>query len=284
MPGIAGQPVTGRRRVGGGDINEAYVATLGDGTEVFVKTRADAAPGEYAAEAAGLAWLAEAGARTPRVIEATDTHLALDLLPEDRLTPEGEEDLGRMLATVHRTPTPGWGQILFSSTFEDRGCAETRSDPVGGWRVGRLFLPDVAAASWAEFYAEARIRPLARSTGIRAAEAVADRMAELVGPDEPPARLHGDLWSGNVLPSGGLAHLIDPAAYAGHREVDLAMLSLFGAPSPRTLAAYAEVAPLAEGHEDRVALYQLFPLLVHAELFGGSYVAAAERAARRYAG
>jgi len=81
----------------------------------------------------------------------------------------------------------------------------------------------------------------------------------------------------------GRAWLIDPSAYGGHREVDLAMLALFGSPS-RTIAAYEEVAPLADGWRERVGLYQLLPLLVHAALFGGSYAQAAERTARRYAG
>jgi fructosamine-3-kinase len=111
---------------------------------------------------------------------------------------------------------------------------------------------------------------------------VCDRLPELAGPAEPPARLHGDLWSGNVLASGGTPYLIDPAAYGGHREVDLAMLALFGTPSPRTRAAYEEVAPLADGHGERVGLWQLFPLLVHAVLFGGGYAASVERTARRY--
>jgi fructosamine-3-kinase len=78
----------------------------------------------------------------------------------------------------------------------------------------------------------------------------------------------------------GRPWLIDPAAYGGHREIDLAMLALFGAPSPRTLAAYEEVHPLAAGHRERMPLWQLFPLLVHAVLFGGSYGAAAVRAAQ----
>ncbi len=108
-------------------------------------------------------------------------------------------------------------------------------------------------------------------------------MADLAGPSEPPARLHGDLWAGNVLWSGRGPYLIDPIAYGGHREVDLAMLRLFGAPGPRFLEAYESITPLAPGHEDRVQLYQLFPLLVHAVLFGGSYGTSAERAARRYA-
>jgi len=111
---------------------------------------------------------------------------------------------------------------------------------------------------------------------------VIERLPELAGPPEPPARLHGDLWRGNVLAAAGdgRPRLIDPAAYGGHREIDLAMLSLFGAPSPRTLAAHAEVHPLAAGRREREPLWQLFPLLVHAVLVGGGYGAAAVRAAR----
>ena len=110
------------------------------------------------------------------------------------------------------------------------------------------------------------------------------RLTQLAGPPEPPARLHGDLWNGNVVwDHAGVGHLIDPAAYAGHRETDLAMLALFGLPQlPRVMEAYQEVAPLAEGWQDRVALHQLFPLLVHACLFGGSYGSRAGEAARRY--
>ena len=110
------------------------------------------------------------------------------------------------------------------------------------------------------------------------------RIAELAGPPETPSRIHGDLWSGNVLwGRDGRAWLIDPAAYGGHREVDLAMLRLFGSPGKTFLAAYEERHPLAPGHEERVELYQLFPLLVHAALFGGGYPASAERVARKYA-
>jgi len=120
--------------------------------------------------------------------------------------------------------------------------------------------------------------------GRAAVEAVMERLPALAGPPEPPARLHGDLWGGNVLAArDGSPWLIDPAAYGGHREVDLAMLRLFGAPPPRTLAAYAEVRPLAEGHEARVPLWQLLPLLVHAALFGGGYGAAVLRAAQQAA-
>jgi fructosamine-3-kinase len=117
-------------------------------------------------------------------------------------------------------------------------------------------------------------------------ERVIARLPELCGPPEPPARLHGDLWSGNVMTGpDGTPWLIDPSAYGGHREIDLAMLSLFGGRAGSGSAfgaAYDEVWPRADGHAERVALYQLLPLLVHAVLFGGGYGASARRAAERY--
>ena len=268
---IAGRPVTGARRVAGGDINDAWAGELEGGGAAFVKTRDGAAPDEYPAEAAGLAWLADGGARVPEVLDAAPGHLALGWLDEDRLDAAGEEELGRTLATLHASGAPAFG-----ATAHD-----------GPTRLGPLVLPNDPAPDWPAFYAERRLLALLPRAGLgaagtRAVEAVCARIAGLAGPAEPPARLHGDLWSGNVLASGGRPYLIDPAAYGGHREVDLAMLALFGSPSARLLAAYDEVAPRADGHEERVALWQLFPLLVHAALFGGGYAASAERAARRY--
>jgi fructosamine-3-kinase len=115
----------------------------------------------------------------------------------------------------------------------------------------------------------------------RVIEAAAARAPAVAGPAEPPSRIHGDCWSGNVLWSGGRGWLIDPAAHGGHRETDLAMLALFGAPYlADILAAYQETAPLAPGWRDRVPLHQLHPLLVHACLFGASYAVPAVAAAR----
>jgi fructosamine-3-kinase len=264
--------------VGGGDINEAYRVVLADGREAFVKTRSDAAPGEYEAEAAGLAWLSEPGAlRTPAVLLLDEHYLALEWVAPGRLDAAGVEELGRGLAATHAAGAPSFGAT------GARGSAG----------FGSLRLPNDPTEDWPTFYAERRLRPLARiagerdalsSAGIRAVERVCERISELTGPAEPPARLHGDLWSGNVMADAdGRPWLIDPSAYGGHREVDLAMLRLFGAPSERVFAAYEEAAPLAEGSEQRVELYQLLPLLVHALLFGGSYRAAAERVALRYA-
>ena len=273
-----GRAVVSLSRVGGGDINDAYAAELEDGARAFVKTRADAPAGEFTAEAAALRWLAEPGGLgIPEVLGVLDADGTPRLLALEWLEPGGagdEADLGRGLATIHAAGAPAFG----GSTSP-------------GLRIGPLSLPNVPAETWATFYADARLRPLlapARDRGslsvsaAAAVERVCDRMLDLAGPPEPPARLHGDLWTGNVLWSRGHPYLIDPIAYGGHREVDLAMLRLFGAPGPRFLEAYESITPLAPGHEDRVPLYQLFPLLVHAVLFGGSYGASAERAACRY--
>jgi fructosamine-3-kinase len=269
------------RPIGGGDINEAFHVVLADGSEAFVKTRAEVRPGEYAAEAAGLAWLAEPGAvRTPRVLDLDESYLALEWITPGGLDAAGAEELGRGLAATHLAGCRHFG-------------AASAAGPAAQSRFGSLQLPNEPRGDWPSFYAEQRLRPLARlgrergalsQAGAGAVEIVCERMAQLAGPPEPPARLHGDLWSGNVMADAqGRPWLIDPSAYGGHREVDLAMLRLFGAPSSRIFSAYEEVAPLAEGWEERVELYQLLPLLVHALLFGGSYRAAAERLAMSYA-
>jgi fructosamine-3-kinase len=287
----AGRAVTGGARVGGGDINDAYAVELDGGERAFVKTRAGAPPGEYAAEAAALRWLAEPDAlAVPKVLAVGDSgdaadrstrFLALEWVDEARLDATGAERLGRGLAAVHAAGAPAFGW-------------RPGPDAAAPLTLGPLRLPSGPLRDWPSFYAERRLRPLLRpardrgalsASGVTAIEAVCDRIAELSGPPEPPARLHGDLWSGNVLAgSDGRPWLIDPASYGGHREIDLAMLRLFGAGSaPAIVAAYDRVAPLAEGHDQRVALWQLFPLLVHAVLFGGGYGSSAEHAARQYA-
>ncbi len=306
-------------RVGGGDINEAYRVTLADGTDAFVKTRADAAEGEYAAEAVGLEWLAQPGAlRTPRVLEVGRNYLALEWIERGRLDEAGAEELGRGLALTHTAGAPTFGGLDAGAAASlggldadahgfggadagaGFGAADGGAAPSGGpgvdapARFGSLGLPNERAEDWRTFYAERRLRPLVRiaaergalsGEGVAAVERTCERMGELAGPAEPPARLHGDLWSGNVMAGAdGRPWLIDPSAYGGHREVDLAMLRLFGAPSERVFDAYEEQAPLADGWRERVELYHLLPLLVHALLFGGSYRAAAERVAVRCAG
>jgi fructosamine-3-kinase len=246
-------------------------ATLADGRTVFAKIAADATA-DFTAEARGLLWLGEAGAvPVPEVLGWDDTALVIAWVPEQAPTGSAAERFGRDLARLHTAGAPAFGA------------------PWPGVIAG-LPLPNDAGDSWPEWYATRRLLPYARrardagaltSADVRLIEAVAAHAADLAGPGEAPSRIHGDCWSGNVLWSGGRGWLIDPAAHGGHRETDLAMLALFGAPSlDRILAVYAEVAPLAAGWRDRVPLHQLHPLLVHVCLFGSAYRASALDAAR----
>jgi len=281
-PPDLGRPVRSARGVAGGSINDAWRVELESGEVVFVKSRRDATAADFLAEAAGLRWLAAAGAPVPRVMEVGEAEpwIALEWVEPGRLSAAGAERLGQQLAELHRSGAPGHGALPPGS-------------PDGSLRIGSAVVDVRESADWPELYAEAMLTPLlARAvdagsldTGDAAAvESVCARLAELAGPPERTSRLHGDLWGGNVLgTAGGAGVLIDPAAYGGHREVDLAMLRLFGAPDERVFAAYREAFPLADGHAERVGLWQLLPLLVHAVLFGGSYGRAAGDAARRYA-
>ncbi len=289
LPELVGQALNVRvvaaSRVTGGDLNDAWRMDLADGGggarggenagSVFVKTARDVPAGTYATEAAGLMWLAQAGAlRVPEVLAVDERFLVLEWIEPGRgLSADGEVELGRGLAALHAAGAPAYGgaHVL---------------------RIGPLALPDGPAATWAECYAQQRLRPVLAAAvdrgtvggaGAQVIERLCARMPDLVGPPEPPARLHGDLWSGNVLADRvGRPWLVDPAAYGGHREIDLAMLRLFGGPGERCFSAYDEAMPLADGHGDRVALWQVFPLLVHAALFGGGYGARAVEAAATY--
>jgi fructosamine-3-kinase len=197
-------------------------------------------------------------------------------VPTARADRAAAADFGRRLAVLHAAGAPAFG-------------APPPGGPADAW-IGAAPMRNSPAADWPTWYAADRLLPYlrtARDAGsldareAAAVERVAGRVAELAGPAEPPARLHGDLWSGNVLWSTDGAWVIDPAAHGGHRETDLAMLALFGCPHlDVVLAAYHEAAPLADGWPERVGLHQLFPLLVHAVLFGAGYGARAAEVAR----
>ena len=226
----------------------------------FVKT--DPSP----LEAAGLRWLAEAGARVPSHHRGLARRLVLTRIEPGRLDADGEEDLGRMLADMHQAGAPHVGSLPAPGRFFVGRC--------------QLDSPTDATDDWNTYYLQHRCLPLAHRVGL---SAVVERV-RVEAPAEPPARLHGDLWSGNILAdSHGRAWLIDPAAYGGHREMDLAMLELFGHIPARTLAAYQEVAPLADGWRGRIGLWQLFPVLVHAVLSTAVTCRQAQELAVRFA-
>jgi fructosamine-3-kinase len=271
-----GSAVVGTRGVSGGDVNRAERVELADGRSVFVKTQRRAAAGMFSCEARGLSWLAEPRAlRVPEVLAASDgeggapAFLALEWIEPGKRGARWDEALGRGLAALHATGAASFGL------------------PYDNW-LATLAQPNAALPTWPRFYAERRLLPLleriardghASRTVRQGIERVVGRIDALCGPAEPPSRLHGDLWGGNALcDARGEPVLIDPAVYGGHREVDLAMMRLFGGFSARCFAAYAEAYPLADGHAQRVALYQLYPLLAHVALFGAGYVGQLERA------
>jgi fructosamine-3-kinase len=271
-----GAAVVARHPVGGGDICTAEHLTLADGRSVFLKTRADAPPDFFTVEADGLRWLAAAGGvAVPAVLAVNATGLALAWAPHGTATTTMAEAFGRDLARLHDAGAPQFGA------------------PRDGF-IGRLPLDNRPAPDWPAFWWERRLEPYLRQAvehrnldagAIPIFERLAARLGELAGPPEPPARIHGDLWAGNVVwGADGQAWLVDPAAHGGHRETDLAMLALFGLPHPAIVAAYDEARALAAGWRERVALHQLHPLLVHAVTHGAGYGRRAIEIARRYAG
>jgi fructosamine-3-kinase len=279
----------------------------------FVKRDPGAPEDFFAAEAAGLRWLAEVpdGAVVAVPLQVDRHALTLPRLVSAAPTAAAAEAFGRALARTHRAGAPwhgcppaGWADPGFIGplpmTYRPRPPGE--GHPAGGDVPPRSGAGEGGGTSppagqddpWGRFFAEQRLAPYARTArdlgaldaaGAAAVDRVCARLAdgdpELTGPAEPPSRLHGDLWSGNLLwtPSGVV--LVDPSAHGGHRESDLAMLGLFGAPLlDRVLAGYRQEWPLAEGWQHRAGVHRLYPLLVHAVLFGRSYGADAARTAR----
>jgi fructosamine-3-kinase len=251
-------------------------------SDTFLKS-ASGVPGNfYPAEAAGLAWLAAAGpgsARVVRVLDVTAHAITLERLHPDTPTNRAAEALGHALVRTHAAGASAFGQ------------------GPDGWSgdgyLGQQELTLRPSPSWGVFFAEQRLLPYATKAhrlgrlgpeGLRTVERVCARLT--VGDFDdglPPARIHGDLWAGNVVFTHDEAVLIDPAAHGGHPLTDLAMLHLFGAPRLGAItAAYVESAGWSDGWQDLVELHQLHPLLVHAASHGAAYGQQAAAVARRY--
>jgi fructosamine-3-kinase len=268
--------------VPGGSICAAQRLTLEDGSSVFAKSLPGAPAGFFAAEAAGLRWLRAADAAPiPEVLAELPDLLALEWIEPGEPTSAAAEQFGRRLAALHRAGAPTFG-----------------ADWPG--YIGSLPLDNTPSSDpWPTWFAASRLLPYLRRSVDSGAltgsdsivvSAVCERIADLAGSAgaEPPARLHGDLWPGNVLWAStprSQAWLIDPAAHGGHRETDLACLALFGGLPhlDRVLAAYDEAWPLADGWPERVPLHQLYLLLVHTAMFGSGFREAVMGAVRRYA-
>ena len=277
-----------------------YRCVLADGQVAFAKVagpQLSAARAGFGAEARGLSWLGEAGAvPVPEVLGWDDGALVISWVQAERAERRAAGRFGRELALLHAAGAAGYGApwpgtiagLPLPNEPLSAGARPNEARLTGAGPGG--VRPDGAGESWPEWYAAQRLLPYLRlavdagtfsAADARLVETVATRAAELAGPAEPPSRIHGDCWSGNLLWSGGRGVLIDPAAHGGHRETDLAMLALFGAPFlDQIVASYQEVAPLAAGWQARVPLHQLHPLLVHVCLFGAAYRDAALDAAR----
>jgi fructosamine-3-kinase len=276
---MTGLAVREARVVGAQHGYQHVMITLTGGQRAFAKVAPEgegAASGmmaAFAAEANGLRWLAEAAAvPVPGVLAVTEAALVISMIPAGRATASAAFRFGAELARLHAAGAEAFG---------------------APWRgfIASLPLDNTPGPdAWPQWYATRRLLPYLRmavDSGAlrpddgRLVETVIDRIESLAGPAEPPSRIHGDCWAGNVLWSGDRGWLIDPAAHGGHRETDLAMLALFGAPSlDRILAGYNDAVPLAPGWRSRVPLHQLHPLLVHACLFGASYAEEVRAAAR----
>jgi fructosamine-3-kinase len=289
---LTGLPIREARVAGAQHGYQHLMLTLADGRRAFAKvippedptyhpaadpaTRSARTADPFAAEANSLRWLAEAAAvPVPDVLAASPGALVISMIPPGRPSPGAAFGFGADLARLHAAGASAfgapWPGVIASLPLDNTTLDDTALD-------------------WPRWYAQRRLLPfLARAVDTGAlviddaslVEAVIDRIASVAGPAEPPSRIHGDCWAGNVLWSGGRAWLIDPAAHGGHRETDLAMLALFGAPGlDRILAGYTDTVPLATGWRARVPLHQLHPLLVHACLFGASYRDEVRSAAR----
>lgn len=272
LAAVLGAEVVSLRPVSGGDVCHAYQVRTADGGVWFAKHHPHEPSGMFALEAAGLLALrttASGAVGVPAVRAVTEAGapsawLVLEWIDSGRATPAAKAALGRGLAQLHRASPPGV-------------AAKNWLGP-----LPQSHRPLPRTSDWASFWWRHRLAPrmasAARSGQLPAAdrrrlEALEVRLPDLIGTHEPMSLLHGDLWSGNhLIDPSGRPWLIDPAVGLGHREVDLAMMDLFGGFGPPCFEAYAAEWPLRPGASVRRAVYQLYYLLVHVELFGAGYL------------
>ena len=270
-------------RISGGDINDAYELILTTGDRVFMKSNIRSNASFFTAEAEGLGAIARTGAiGTPRVLGyGTDNDrafLILEFITEKNRASDYWETFGRQLAQMHTAET---------KEYVTGGAYGFNSDNYIGYSK-QINTPH---SDWIGFFRDCRLDPQFRaaekyfdSSECKRINRLLERLDTLLTEPEHPSLLHGDLWSGNFMTGDdGNAWIIDPAVYVGHAEADIAMTELFGGFSESFYAAYCEVAPMQAGYEDRRDLYNLYQLLNHLNMFGGSYLASVIRIVKRYA-
>jgi protein-ribulosamine 3-kinase len=258
--------------VSGGCINNCFQVRTSHGNYFLKYNDANRYPKMFEAEASGLRLLHDAGAiKVPGVIAAGEvsslSFLILEWIERGKAAKNFWTDFGSRLASLHRRTSEHFG--LNHDNY-----------------IGSLAQSNRTSMSWINFFVQERLEPQLKSaidSGVIGADTVqmaASLFKKLPAllPVEPPSLLHGDLWNGNFIgDEEGHAALIDPAVYYGHREMDLAMTKLFGGFDPEFYSAYHASFPLVKGFEDRIDIHNLYPLLVHVNLFGGSYISQVEK-------
>lgn len=283
-----GVEIEERTRASGSDLNEVWDLRLSNGEVLFLKTNAFAKWKYFTAEEAGLAALKATdtvsvpnclgcGTASGCGFGAQFSFLLMERLESAPRKGDYWETLGRELAAMHAAPT---------GAFVPGGTFGFREDNV----IGTTKQINTPADSWVEFFRERRLRPQLEwaktcfgPEELRRFDRLFDTLGDYLPEPEYPSLLHGDLWGGNVMTGpDGRAWLIDPAVSVGHREADLAMTELFGGFSRAFYDAYEEAAPLQPGYRERRDLYNLYHLLNHLNLFGGSYYGSVVSVLRKY--
>lgn len=273
------QPITSTRQVSGGSINQAAKITLGDETACFLKWNTSANPHMFVVEEKGLDLLksADASLRIPKVLATGQTDdgtgfLLQEFISEGRSKPNSASYFGQALAQLHKHHNKTYG--LDYDNF-----------------IGRLPQSNTPHENWVDFFIQERMEPQLQmaadsrklgSNTVNSFESMYKKLPDIFS-DEPPSLLHGDLWGGNYFfDQDGNATIYDPAVYYGHREIELAFTHLFGGFPSNFYSAYEEAYPLSSGFSQRKDIYNLYPLLVHTNLFGGSYARQVESIIRQF--
>ena len=278
--------ITDKSPVFGGDINEAFRLTLDDGTSLFMKSNAPNLLPAFEAEEAGLQAIAGTGAiGTVKVLGIGTDPQGFSFLLQEFVTPGKKnrdywERLGAELYAMHRAPMPS------ENSEKNENLFGFGADNFIGSRRQKNTWTD----EWIPFFRDCRLRPQLKAAerwldqrDRKLAGSLLEHLDQYLIEPDAPSLIHGDLWAGNVMTgSDGRAWIIDPAAYYGHPEADLAMTELFGGFSPDFYDSYFACAKMEAGYQDRKDIYNLYHLLNHLNLFGVSYLSSVQRILRRY--
>lgn len=261
----------------GGCINDSYQLVTNAGKFFLKRNDAAAYPNMLNSEAEGLKLLKKCtDLHVPEVLtfgkHDTQSYIVLEYFEKGTMRKDFWEEFGRALAKIHHHTQSSYG-LEFDNYI---GALPQRNSPHATWHeffINERLIPQVrAAAEGAKL----------KDTTIKKFDTLYTKLPALV-PADKPALLHGDLWSGNfMVHSSGSPAIFDPAIYFGHRETDIAMTHLFGGFHNTMWKAYDEQYPLLQGWEQRMDIHNLYPLLVHVNLFGSSYTRQVETILNTY--